>query len=819
MGLVFSGILAAFLCQSGALLPEAGPAEGVAKSRERYLLRNDVLEAKIAIDNGVLQPLDFTNRISGLSLPLPAYAFQAKAQDSNLTSNQFYVRDVNLAHLEGKPNASQLSQQESGWRIIVHLDGPMEAKWSIELRDGSNYVKIALHLEHAASGHLTSLCLLNGVLKGGTLAGKVEGVPIVSDDFFFGIEHPTGSNAVNTDWVYTCCLQLGKTNLSASTSRATLVLGASVPGQTRRSFLQYLERERAHPSRRMLHYNTWYDIGTGQTYSAKEVRSRLQEIANQLGQRGLALDAFLLDDGWDDPDTGPWEPHAGFNASELLRLEETARHLKTGLGMWFSPFGGYHEPRQRRVKAARLAGIPVREEVRERIPATLRPGVPCSKTSPCGEGEGSCRSNDDCKGQLECWHTTHHVSPPGIDLSTALDADVCFDPSVRSSYLGLGIAEYYKHLHSTLLKWISKGARLFKLDGIGNPSGMSETLQEDFMFAMTLIATLRQVKSDIFINLSTGTWPSPFWLLHSDTVWRRGHDHYFEGPPGPTRERWITYRDAMVHQNVVLESPLFPLNSLMIHGIIFAQDAWDLNAPEGSGTGLSRNPFKNEVRSAFGSGAMLQELYLTPSLLTSENWDDLAEAALWASGRLDVLSDVQWFGGDPAKGQIYGWAAWWQSSAILTLRNPSTFTQVVELDVLHVFNLPNSEVATTLQLNTPFPDQRPRQISLQKGQPAILTMPPYAVFVFDSGVPSPSTISTYTDAIDTNYASLLLWTSFSVAVATWFMCSRPSGPTALKPSGEELRRLRLQALERGSFGTHRESLNSVGAQSLAQESN
>ena len=38
---------------------------------------------------------------------------------------------------------------------------------------------------------------------------------------------------------------------------------------------------------------------------------------------------------------------------------------------------------------------------------------------------------------------------------------------------------------------------------------------------------LRKSKKDVFINLSTGTWSSPFWLLHSDTVWRRGHDHYF----------------------------------------------------------------------------------------------------------------------------------------------------------------------------------------------------------------------------------------------------------------------------------------------------
>ena len=42
------------------------------------------------------------------------------------------------------------------------------------------------------------------------------------------------------------------------------------------------------------------------------------------------------------------------------------------------------------------------------------------------------------------------------------------------------------------------------------------------------------------------------------------------------------------------------------------------------------NDFRNEVRSYFGTGTQLQEMYITPSLLTDQNWDDLAEAAKWA---------------------------------------------------------------------------------------------------------------------------------------------------------------------------------------------
>ena len=60
----------------------------------------------------------------------------------------------------------------------------------------------------------------------------------------------------------------------------------------------------------------------------------------------------------------------------------------------------------------------------------------------------------------------------------------------------------------------------------------------------------------------------------------------------------------------------------------------------------------------FGNGTQLQEMYITPSLLDSQNWDDLAEAAKWSRANADVLVDTHWIGGDPGKGEVYGWASW-----------------------------------------------------------------------------------------------------------------------------------------------------------------
>jgi hypothetical protein len=145
----------------------------------------------------------------------------------------------------------------------------------------------------------------------------------------------------------------------------------------------------------------------------------------------------------------------------------------------------------------------------------------------------------------------------------------------------------------------------------------------DFSAAIHLIGELRQEKQDIYINLTTGTYPSPSWLMYADSIWRGGEDDDTAGV-GPYRERWITYRDADTYDEVVKARPLYPLNSLMLHGMIYAERHEQLKEDPS-------NSFRNEIRSYFGTGTQLQEMYITPSLLNTQNWDDLAEAAKWSA--------------------------------------------------------------------------------------------------------------------------------------------------------------------------------------------
>jgi hypothetical protein len=273
---------------------------------------------------------------------------------------------------------------------------------------------------------------------------------------------------------------------------------------------------------------------------------------------------------------------------------------------------------------------------------------------------------------------------------------------------------------------ISKyGVNQFKFDGTGNASTVfpGSLFDSDFSAAIHLIERLRQQEPNIFINLTTGTLPSPFWLRTADSIWRDGDDHNFDGV-GSWRQKWITYRDEQTYRNIVVGGPLYPLNSLMLHGIIYAQKAQHLDSDP-------NNDFKDEVHSYFGTGTQLQEMYVTPGLLTKENWDDLAEAARWSRTNAPVLKDTHWIGGDPGKLEVYGWASWTPAKGIVVLRNPSDKAQEFSLDVGKAFELPVHAERKYLAHSPWAADKEKAAIKLRAGEEHKFVLKPFEVVVLD----------------------------------------------------------------------------------------
>jgi hypothetical protein len=432
------------------------------------------------------------------------------------------------------------------------------------------------------------------------------------------------------------------------------VIGVARSGQMRRDFLAYLERERAHPYRTFLHYNSWYDLGYFNPYDQAGALDRVNIFGRELTQkRGVTLDSFLFDDGWDDHKS-LWKFNDGF-PNGFTPISQAAAQYRAHPGVWMSPWGGYSKPKQERIAFGTAAGYEI----------------------------------------------------------------------VEGGY-ALSGPKYYNAFRDVCMDMITKyGVNQFKVDGTGNVDSVfpGSQFDSDFDAAIHLIGELRAAKPDIFINLTTGTWPSPFWLIYSDSIWRGGEDDSTAGV-GTYRERWITYRDADTYERVVQHGPLYPLNSLMLHGMIYAQHHRQLDKDPD-------NDFRNEVRSYFGTGTQLQEMYITPSLLSAANWDDLAEAAKWSCANADVLKDTHWIGGDPAWLEVYGWASWSPRKGILVLRNPSNKDQTISIKLQDALELPQ-DAAQVYRAKSPWnEDASQPPLVLRAQDPHEFHLAPFQVLTLD----------------------------------------------------------------------------------------
>ena len=285
--------------------------------------------------------------------------------------------------------------------------------------------------------------------------------------------------------------------------------------------------------------------------------------------------------------------------------------------------------------------------------------------------------------------------------------------------------KYYERFRSLCVEAVKNyGINQFKFDGIGENTTKSSGAMRDFDAMLKLIAELRTLKPDLYINQTTGTWPSPFWLLYADSIWRGGEDHSFLPGKEPERERWISYKDNDVYEHIVGNSELFPLNSLMLHGIIYARHAHGLNYD-------TNNTFKSEVRAMFGNGTQLQEMYITPIFLTQDNWDVLADAAKWSRENADTLVDTHWIGGAPAEHQVYGWASWSPKKGILTLRNPTARIQEIRIDATKAFELPET-APKRYTLVSPFKDQHLEMEAMNAGEEATFKLKPFEVLIVEA---------------------------------------------------------------------------------------
>ena len=455
--------------------------------------------------------------------------------------------------------------------------------------------------------------------------------------------------------------------------------------QKRRSFLAYSERERAVPWRAVPAYVAWYELQINRNNAAPgrehidntkavDVLNVMAQWKTQFYDRyGVSPSMFVIDDGWDL--YGEWTFHSSF-PNELRDMSKAAKEMGAGIGAWLGPVGGY--------------------------------------------------------GNSGDYRRQYWKDKGGMQLSNPRYYDV-FLKAAKNLVCNQDGTEGYQAGSDNYV--------FFKFDGIsGQFSSVGpdngDTGNENAEGIIRLEQYVREnLREDIFFNTTVGTWASPFWYQISDATWRQENDYDEIGNNSNKRENWITYRDNLVHQNYVTNSPICPINTLMTHGFILTKFGPPANAPRDYKSVL------NELRCAFACGSGLVELYNDYDLMNTieggKLWSDLADLIKWQKDNADVLMDAHWVGGDPwtgSKAEVYGWAAWNGTKASLTLRNGGNDAQTIEITLREALEIP-ANINGSIILTKCFADQANLE-GLTEGEPInidtklTLTLPGSSVYMF-----------------------------------------------------------------------------------------
>ena len=336
----------------------------VTHSGDSLSLGNSKIAIEFRMADSRLRATNATRRSPARTLALPPDLFVLTLEGGRV------LRSSELP-ISGPPNAARVGADSKSIRRAGRRSGQTLSanfrdessgatiRWRAVLLDGSAYLRQEVIITAGAKDlPVLQIALWDGAVDGATVIGTVKGSPAVTGPFFLGFEHPLATNTVN-DGDIECALARTLPLEARPAITYSAVIGCRVPEQMRRDFLR-LRRARARASlphvpalqqlvrHRLLQQR--YDAGR-----RSRPHPRLRRRAAR--KRGVTLDSFLFDDGWDDTsyaleDSIPASPTASRRcAKAAAEIPRRHRRLALALGRLRPP------PSRTRIAFGNAAGL------------------------------------------------------------------------------------------------------------------------------------------------------------------------------------------------------------------------------------------------------------------------------------------------------------------------------------------------------------------------------------------------------------------------------------------------------------------------------
>jgi hypothetical protein len=599
-------------------------------SDKKIVIGNNSIERIIGTEPGNVATTQIINKISGsvynvysveftLSVVFsemgPAYSkLQNGENPVILTSKDFLFKGYKTKDL--KDNGKELILKYN----FNHDIAALTVTVNYEVYPNNYYIKkwIEIYDSSNAVRFLDKIYLESLTFESKVFSHGQFGQPVFYKDIFLGVEYPTTENKIDSGKVMSGYLVGQKITKEIYTSHTSIIGVSSSSAKLENTFMKYVGQIKVKGTRPFLLYNSWYDLrrpglvkDSENIMNETNIIDRIHIFNKYLNKYNIKLNAFVLDEGWDIYNS-IW----GIDTIRFPRgfkpIVNALDSMNTSLGLWASPFGGY-ENRDKRTAWAAENG----------------------------------------------YETTGDF--------------ICFAGKKYKAAMQNVMRKYTKGYNIGYFKW---DGFLLSCNEINHDHLPGIYSREAFVSTyIEMMKTVRAENPDIFLNITSGTWLSPWWLKYADCIWMQGADYaYAEDVPSINdRDKSITYRDAVLWDDLQKQQLLFPLSSLMTHGIIKGR----LNFLGGENESL--DSFSNEVMMYFGRGIMMWELYVSPDLLSDNEWNAIASSIKWAKANKEVLEQTKMILGDPLKREIYGYIHFSKDKGILLLRNPDVGTRETKI--------------------------------------------------------------------------------------------------------------------------------------------
>ncbi len=598
-------------------------------AQETYRLSNATAEAQITIEN---------NHLSGERLAL-------KGQDIFLETDAGFRVDLMWSHWRapGKKNNgdnelnlrnqdfSLKHAQNDGQQLQLVFDGPgtITAQIIYTLDEKSNYLRKQIQLADSTYGEhflqgiaVTDARIIQHPEKvenhGGF--GQPVAFTIPSGSMFAGLEYPTATNKLNTGHKthITAYQYFGKQIGKSPVTTETFVMALFPDKAIKHHFMEYVEQIAVTPARPYTLYNSWYDLRAAdyprpvpdEYVMNEENVFRIIDLIkeNMMDKHDIRLDAFVLDDGWDVYESD-WQLREEQFPNGMKPIADKLKETDTDLGIWFGPTGGY---------SARMKRIN--------------------------------------------WMKEHGYEAVNNEYR------------YNAAYLCLAGKKYSDLFRKRAVDFVEDDdVRYFKWDGIqfscsapdhGHPVGVysRRAVMES---VVEKCEAVRENHPDVYLNITSGTWLSPWWTKYASQIWMDGGDYgWADLPSYSRRDAAITYRDFVLYDDFKQKELWFPISHLMTHGIIKG------NLQMLGGTDEPLDKFTDNAMLYVARGVSMYELYISPTILNNEEWEAISQSLKWARENFETLSTTHMIGGNPTKGEPYGYVHFNGDEGIVALRNP-----------------------------------------------------------------------------------------------------------------------------------------------------